>query len=172
MAFTLGAMGSATTNFYNDAFKRGGWEAAAREVQRLWIAGKRPEAIAKVPPEMVIEANLLGDTEMVREPHPGLQECGRHHAARRSRRARPRGEAHDARAGDGSGARLSRPPYLGHEHAAPGAASESRSRPFARIMPATEWVAIRKFEDVRKVPSEKSKQREMARIFADLEKNE
>src|ERR1700732_3434317 len=27
MAFTLGAMGSATTNFYNDAFKRGGWEA-------------------------------------------------------------------------------------------------------------------------------------------------
>ena len=40
MAFTLGAMGSATTNFYNDAFKRGGWEAAAREVQRLWIAGK------------------------------------------------------------------------------------------------------------------------------------
>jgi F420-dependent oxidoreductase-like protein len=67
MAFTLGAMGSATTNFYNDAFKRGGWESAAREVQRLWIAGKHPEAIAKVPPEMVIEANLLGDTEMVRK---------------------------------------------------------------------------------------------------------
>ncbi len=66
MAFTLGAMGSATTNFYNEAFKRGGWDAAAREVQRLWIEGKRPEAIAKVPPQMVIEANLLGDTEMVR----------------------------------------------------------------------------------------------------------
>jgi F420-dependent oxidoreductase-like protein len=67
MAFTLGAMGSATTNFYNDAFKRGGWEAVGREVQRLWVAGKRPEAIAKVPPEMVIQANLLGDTEMVRK---------------------------------------------------------------------------------------------------------
>jgi hypothetical protein len=66
MAFTLGAMGSATTNFYNDAFKRGGWEAAGREVQRLWVAGNRPEAIAKVPLEMVIQANLLGDTEMVR----------------------------------------------------------------------------------------------------------
>jgi len=66
MAFTLGAMGSAKTNFYNDAFKRGGWEAAAREVQQLWITGKRPEAIAKVPHQMVIEANLLGDTEMVR----------------------------------------------------------------------------------------------------------
>jgi F420-dependent oxidoreductase-like protein len=67
MAFTLGAMGSATTNYYNDAFKRGGWEAAGREVQRLWVAGKRPEAIAKVPAELVIQANLLGDTEMVRK---------------------------------------------------------------------------------------------------------
>jgi alkanesulfonate monooxygenase SsuD/methylene tetrahydromethanopterin reductase-like flavin-dependent oxidoreductase (luciferase family) len=41
IAFTLGAMGSAATNFCNDAFKRGGWEAAAREVQLVvtenWI---------------------------------------------------------------------------------------------------------------------------------------
>jgi len=67
MAFTLGAMGSATTNFYNDAFKRGGWEAVGREVQRLWGAGERSEAIAKVPSELVIQANLLGSNEMVRE---------------------------------------------------------------------------------------------------------
>jgi len=67
MAFTLGAMGSATTNFYNDAFKRGGWEEAAREVQSLWVAGKRPEAIAKVPSEMLVQANLLGNAGMVRE---------------------------------------------------------------------------------------------------------
>jgi hypothetical protein len=67
MAFTLGAMGSATTNFYNGAFKRGGWEACCREVQRLWVAGKRAEAVAKVPSEMVLQANLLGNSEMVRE---------------------------------------------------------------------------------------------------------
>jgi F420-dependent oxidoreductase-like protein len=76
MAFTLGAMGSATTNFYNDAFKRGGWEAAALEVQRLWIAGKRPEAIAKVPPAMVMQANLLGDTEMVRNRIRTFRDAG------------------------------------------------------------------------------------------------
>jgi len=76
MAFTLGAMGSARTNFYNDAFKRGGWEAAALEVQRLWIAGRRPEAIAKVPPEMVIQANLLGDTEMVRNRIRAYRDAG------------------------------------------------------------------------------------------------
>ncbi len=76
MAFTLGAMGSATTNFYNDAFKRGGWETAAREVQRLWIAGKRPEAIAKVPLEMVTQANLLGDTQMVRNRIRAYRDAG------------------------------------------------------------------------------------------------
>ena len=76
MAFTLGAMGSATTNFYNDAFKRGGWEAAGREVQRLWVAGKRPEAIAKVPAEMVIQANLLGDTETVRKRIRAYKDAG------------------------------------------------------------------------------------------------
>jgi F420-dependent oxidoreductase-like protein len=67
MAFTLGAMGSPTTNFYNDAYKRGGWEEAGREVQKLWVAGKRDEAIAKVPAQMVIEANILGDAQTVRD---------------------------------------------------------------------------------------------------------
>jgi F420-dependent oxidoreductase-like protein len=76
MAFTLGAMGSAKTNFYNDAFKRGGWEDIALEVQRLWIAGKRPEAIAKVPLEMVTQANLLGDTEMVRKRIRAFRDAG------------------------------------------------------------------------------------------------
>ena len=35
MAFTLGGMGSAKTNFYNDAFKRAGYAEAAEEVQAL-----------------------------------------------------------------------------------------------------------------------------------------
>ena len=69
-------MGSATTNFYTDAFKRGGWEATALEVQRLWIAGRRPEAIAKVPQEMVMQANLLGDTEMVRKRIRAFRDAG------------------------------------------------------------------------------------------------
>lgn len=67
MAFTLGAMGSAQTNFYNDAFRRGGWEDACQEVQQLWVAGKREEACARVPDEMVMQANFLGDNHAVRE---------------------------------------------------------------------------------------------------------
>ena len=67
LAFTLGAMGSARTNFYNDAFSRAGWADTAAEVRKLWIAGKRDAAAARVPDRMVIESNLLGDETAVRE---------------------------------------------------------------------------------------------------------
>ena len=67
IAFSLGAMGSAKTNFYNDAYRRGGFEDAAIEVQRLWLARKREEAAARVPDEMVLQTTLLGTEDMVRE---------------------------------------------------------------------------------------------------------
>jgi F420-dependent oxidoreductase-like protein len=61
MAFTLGAMGSPKTNFYNEAYRRGGWNEVAAEVQQLWVSGRRDEAAARVPAEMIEQANLLGD---------------------------------------------------------------------------------------------------------------
>ncbi len=76
MAFTLGAMGSAKTNFYNEAFQRGGWEDQARKVQELWVAGKRDAAIAEVPVEMVLEANLLGTEAEVRQRIQAYADAG------------------------------------------------------------------------------------------------
>ena len=67
MAFTLGGMGSAQTNFYNDAFSRAGYEAEAKKVQSLWVDGKKEEAIRAVPDEMVLKTNLIGTREMVIE---------------------------------------------------------------------------------------------------------
>ena len=67
MAFTLGAMGSAKTNFYNDAFKRAGYEEAAVEVQSLWVSGNKSEAIKKVPDEMILKTNLIGTKDMINE---------------------------------------------------------------------------------------------------------
>ena len=67
MAFQLGAMGSADHNFYNDAFKRQGYEDDAIAVQQLWLAGKRDEAARRVPNEMITGTNLLGTDEMVKE---------------------------------------------------------------------------------------------------------
>lgn len=66
LAFTLGAMGSAKTNFYNDAFCRAGYEDTAKEVQSLWVDGKRDQAIRSVPDEMVLLTNLIGTEDMVK----------------------------------------------------------------------------------------------------------
>lgn len=76
MAFTLGGMGSAKTNFYNDAFRRAGYEDAAIEVQKLWIEGKKDQAIRAVPDEMVLKTNLIGTTDMIRERLRAYRDAG------------------------------------------------------------------------------------------------
>jgi F420-dependent oxidoreductase-like protein len=76
MAFTLGGMGSADTNFYNDAFRRAGYEDAAEEVQSLWVSGKKDEAIRAVPAEMVLKTNLIGTEAMVRERLRAYRDAG------------------------------------------------------------------------------------------------
>jgi alkanesulfonate monooxygenase SsuD/methylene tetrahydromethanopterin reductase-like flavin-dependent oxidoreductase (luciferase family) len=66
-AFTFGAMGSASQNFYNDAFARQGYGDDVREVQRLWLAGDREAARRRVPTAIGLGTNLVGTTELVRE---------------------------------------------------------------------------------------------------------
>ena len=67
VAFNMGGMGSAQTNFYNDAFRRAGYEEDARAVQSLWLAGKRDAAAERVPDAMVTEFQAIGTREMVAE---------------------------------------------------------------------------------------------------------
>lgn len=66
-AFTIGAMGSTATNFYNQAFTRQGFGEAVEEVQSLWQAGHRDAAADRVPIEIGIRTNLLGDDHDVAE---------------------------------------------------------------------------------------------------------
>ena len=65
MAFTLGGMGSARTNFYNSAFSRAGFGDIAADVQRLWVEGDKAAAVAAVPDEMVLAAYSIGTADMV-----------------------------------------------------------------------------------------------------------
>lgn len=67
LAFTLGAMGSRQHNFYNAAYRRAGYADEAVAVQKLWLEGKRDEAAALVPDEMVLQTNLIGTEAMVRQ---------------------------------------------------------------------------------------------------------
>ena len=76
MAFTLGAMGSAKTNFYNDAYCRAGYEDVAKEVQSLWVAGNRDEAIRQVPDELINMSNFIGTQSMVEERLDAFKAAG------------------------------------------------------------------------------------------------
>ncbi len=66
LAFSLGGMGSASTNFYNDAYSRQGWADVAGEVRRLWQAGRRDDAATQVTDDMVLATTLIGTEAMVR----------------------------------------------------------------------------------------------------------
>jgi F420-dependent oxidoreductase-like protein len=65
VAFNMGGMGSAETNFYNDAFKRAGYEEDARAIQTLWLDGKRDAAAERVPAAMITEFQAIGTRDMV-----------------------------------------------------------------------------------------------------------
>ena len=67
LAFYIGGMGARTANFYNDLTKRIGYEAAAAEIQDLFLAGKRNEAAAAVPDALIDEISLIGPPERIRD---------------------------------------------------------------------------------------------------------
>jgi F420-dependent oxidoreductase-like protein len=64
-AFTFGAMGSPTRNFYNDAFARQGFGDDVAEVQRLWLAGDREAAQRRVPLAIGLGTNLIGTDDLI-----------------------------------------------------------------------------------------------------------
>ncbi|GAA4941810.1 F420-dependent oxidoreductase-like protein [Actinomycetospora succinea] len=67
LAFSLGGMGSASRNFYHDAYARQGWKDVAAEVRAFWLDGRRDDAAAAVPREMVAATTLIGTEDGVRE---------------------------------------------------------------------------------------------------------
>lgn len=76
LAFTLGGMGSATANFYHDAYGRQGFAEVAAEVRKLWVDGRRDEAAALVPDEMVLATTLIGTETMVRDRLRAWRDAG------------------------------------------------------------------------------------------------
>jgi F420-dependent oxidoreductase-like protein len=67
VALYVGGMGARGRNFYNDIARRYGYEEAAKTVQDLYLAGKKPEAEAAVPDALVDEVALCGPKERIRE---------------------------------------------------------------------------------------------------------
>jgi F420-dependent oxidoreductase-like protein len=67
VALYVGGMGSRDKNFYNSLVQRYGFEDAAREVQDLYLEGKRDEAAAALPGQLIDTVTLVGPPDRVRE---------------------------------------------------------------------------------------------------------
>jgi F420-dependent oxidoreductase-like protein len=76
LAFSLGGMGSGSTNFYNQAYSRQGWAETAAQVHALWQDGDRDGAADLVTDEMVLATTLIGTESMVRERMEVWQAAG------------------------------------------------------------------------------------------------
>jgi F420-dependent oxidoreductase-like protein len=67
IALYVGGMGSREQNFYNNLVCRYGYEAEAKEIQELYLEGKREEAMAAIPDGLIDSVSLCGPRETVRE---------------------------------------------------------------------------------------------------------
>lgn len=76
LALYTGGMGARNKNFYNDILVQYGFPDAAREIQDLYLSGKKDEAAALVPQDVVEKLNLIGSESFVRERIAAYAESG------------------------------------------------------------------------------------------------
>ncbi|GAA3396157.1 LLM class F420-dependent oxidoreductase [Streptomyces roseoviridis] len=67
LAFYIGGMGHATRNFHADLMARMGYETQARNIQELFAAGRREEAVLAVPDAFADEISLVGPRQRIAE---------------------------------------------------------------------------------------------------------
>jgi len=67
LALYIGGMGSRRQNFYNQLVQRYGFEDAAKRVQDLYLEGKREQAGAALPDELIDMISLCGPKDVVRD---------------------------------------------------------------------------------------------------------
>ena len=75
-ALYIGGMGAKGKNFYNNLARRYGFEKEAEEIQDLYLDGKKDEAAAKVPQELLEKMSLIGSEGLVRERLAAMKESG------------------------------------------------------------------------------------------------
>jgi F420-dependent oxidoreductase-like protein len=75
-ALYIGGMGAKGKNFYNDLVREYGYEAEAEQIQELYLDGKKEEAAALVPAELLEMCNLVGPESYVKERIAAFAESG------------------------------------------------------------------------------------------------
>ena len=75
-ALYIGGMGAKGKNFYNDLVREYGYEAEAEKIQDLYLDGKKDQAAAAVPQELLEMCNLVGPESYVKERIAAFAESG------------------------------------------------------------------------------------------------
>jgi F420-dependent oxidoreductase-like protein len=75
-ALYVGGMGARGKNFYNELAQHYGYEKEAKEIQDLYLDGKKKEAEALVPMEWMEASNLVGPASYVQERIAAFREAG------------------------------------------------------------------------------------------------
>ena len=76
LALYVGGMGSRKKNFYNQLVSRYGFEDAAKKVQDLYLDGKKDEAAAALPDELIDQTTLVGPADHIKERLAVYKEAG------------------------------------------------------------------------------------------------
>jgi F420-dependent oxidoreductase-like protein len=78
-ALYVGGMGARGQNFYTDLACRYGYEREAKEIQDLYLDGRKDEAAGLVPREMLVNTNLVGSSGEVTERLAAYRDAGVSH---------------------------------------------------------------------------------------------
>ncbi len=76
VALYVGGMGARGRNFYNDLCRRYGYEAEAESIQDLYLEGRKEEAAAAVPADLLEKTSLIGPPAYVAERIAAYREAG------------------------------------------------------------------------------------------------
>lgn len=76
IAMYVGAYGPKRGNYYHDLVARFGFQRAADEIQTAYLEGRRADAVAAVPDELVDAVSLVGPVARVRDRLAAWREAG------------------------------------------------------------------------------------------------
>jgi alkanesulfonate monooxygenase SsuD/methylene tetrahydromethanopterin reductase-like flavin-dependent oxidoreductase (luciferase family) len=77
LALYIGGMGAKGKNFYHDYAARLGYGDVATRIQDLYLSGKKEEAQALVPNELIDEVSLVGSHGRIVERLAAWKEAGK-----------------------------------------------------------------------------------------------
>ncbi|MEV0464471.1 LLM class F420-dependent oxidoreductase [Nocardia tengchongensis] len=76
MALYIGGMGAEELNFHAEVYRRMGYGEQVDEITRLFRTGRKDEAAAVVPDELILDTTIIGNEAQVREQLKVWEQAG------------------------------------------------------------------------------------------------